>query len=71
MGNSDDQTKKSRIFNLPIAWVVLVLFFVVGACVLVVLLWCLSRKKFKKTSPELPISDNQTVSSEIKEILVD
>lgn len=69
MGLSHDLTKKTLIFHLPV-WVLVVIFGAVPL-ILLVLPFCISRKKSKRATDKLPISQNKTVSSEIKEIRVD
>ncbi|WOH15802.1 hypothetical protein DCAR_0935348 [Daucus carota subsp. sativus] len=69
MGLSNDLTKKTPIFHLPV-WALVVIFVVVPV-VLLVLPMCISRRRSKKATEKLPISQNQIVSSEFKEIRMD
>lgn len=69
MGLRNDLTKKTPIFHLPV-WALVVIFVVVPV-VLLVLPLCISRKKSKRATDKLPISQNQIVSSEFKEIRMD
>ncbi|KAK1387393.1 Protein kinase domain-containing protein [Heracleum sosnowskyi] len=69
MGISNDLTKKTPIFHLPV-WALVVIFVVVPV-VLLVLPLCISRRKSKKATVTLPVSQNQIVSSEFKEIRMD
>lgn len=69
MGLINNLTKKTPIFHLPV-WA-LVVIFVVVPIVLLVLPLCISRKKSKRAAGRLPISLNNIVSSEFKEIRMD
>ncbi|WOH07414.1 hypothetical protein DCAR_0726844 [Daucus carota subsp. sativus] len=69
MGLVDDLTKETPILHIPV-WA-LVLIFVLVPILLLVLPICISRKKSNRDTGKLPISQDQIVSSEIKEIKID
>ncbi|CAA2963683.1 probable receptor kinase At5g18500 [Olea europaea subsp. europaea] len=64
-------SKKTHIFHLKV-WVLITIFLgIFSVLVLLLLPFCVSRKKSKRGSDKLPISQIPNVSREIKEIRVD